>query len=230
MRALTYVELGAISLVLITGVVALHEHDAHIREQAVAAAVEKAQGDYQKQLQQLNSDVDAKIKTRDDQHTQETKDLADQFAAAEKSNAQMAALLQKLSGAPQPFTITTPAPTAQNPNPVPVVTVPQADFPSVTKYAQDCEQCKIDRAKALADLADRTTQMQNAQKEIDSLKGENKQLSETVKGGSWLHRTGRAILVAACAGGGGYAASPRGSGAAGLGAAAGAVICTLATR
>jgi len=229
-RPLTYIELGAAALVVIVGAVALHEHDAHIREEAVSEAVQKAQGDYQKELQKLNQDLDGKIKARDDQHAQETKDLQEQFANAAKSNAQMAALLQKLSGAPQPFVITTPAPTAANPNPTPSVSIPQQDFPSVIQYAKTCEQGKLDLTKCQADTADRAVQTANAQKEIDSLKKENKDLADDVKGGSWIKRTGRALLVAACAGGGGYAASPRGATAAGIGAAAGAVVCTVATR
>ncbi len=230
MRPLTYVELGAVLCAILVGGVALYEHDAHIREQAVTDAVVKTQGDYQKQLQQMSADVDAKIKARDDQHAAETKNLQDEFTNAAKSNAQMAALLQKLAGSPQPFVITTPAPTAANPNPTPVVSVPQGDFKSIAVYAKECEQCKLDKAKLESDAADRATQMANAQKQIDSLKKENNQLAEDVKGGNWLHRTARALLVAACAGGGGYAASPRGATAAGIGAAAGAVVCTIATR
>ncbi len=230
MRPLTYIEIGAAALVVIVGAVALHEHDAHIREQAVADAVEKAQGQFQKQLQQINETLDAKIKARDDQHAQETKTLQDEFTVAAKSNAQMSALLQKLTGAPQPFIITTPAATAANPTPSPVVAVPQADFPAVSRYAQSCEQSKLDLTNCTADAADRATKMTNAQKEIDSLKKENKQLAETAKGGNWIHRTTTSLLVAACAGGGGYAASPRGSTAAGIGAAAGAIVCTLAVR
>src|SRR5260370_11538895 len=201
MRPLTSLEIGTIVTVVIVGAVAIHEHDAHIREQAVSEAVQKAQGDYQKQLDKLNSDLDAKIKARDDQHTLETKNLQDEFTLAAKSNAQMAALLQKISGAPQPFLITTPAPTSANPNPAPQVIVPQADFASVTAYAKDCEQCKLDKAKLAADASDRVTEMVNAQKKIDSLQKENTQLAQDVKGGSWLRRTGRALLVAACDGG-----------------------------
>src|SRR5713101_8401837 len=146
-----HLEIAAAVALAGTGIVALHEHDAHIQEQAVSAATQKAQDTFQKQLQQLTADFDAKIKVRDDAYQRETTDLNQKFADAAKNTAQMAALLSQLAKLPVPIQVTVPAPTKENPNPQPVVTVPQIDFPAFQLYAQECEQCRLDRAKVAAD-------------------------------------------------------------------------------
>jgi len=194
---------------LIIGFVALWEHDNHVRLQAAADATKAAQDVLQKQLAQQAADFDAKLKARDTQYATDSKNLTDQFAVAAKNEATMMALLQKLTGAPQPFVISTPAPTAANPNPQPVVTVPSVDFPAVQQYAQACETCKLSLAKAQADAEDRLAQMALAQKTIESLKTERDTALVAARGGTTLQRTwhdgkliaigGAVAIVVACA-------------------------------
>jgi len=230
MRALTYVELGAASLVVIIGALALHEHDAHIREEAVSDAVQKVQGDYQKQLQKVNDDVDAKIKARDVQYQEDIKNRDAQYVEAQKSVQQMAAWASKVMNLPTPITVNVPPATKDNPTPQPIITIPKEDQATAGAYLHACDQCQADKAKAQQDAADRLVQMANAQKEIDSLKGENKSLADQVKGGSMWHRTWTAALVSGCAGGGAYVGSSKGSKAAALGAVIGAVVCKIAAH
>ena len=225
MRPLTYIELGAAALVVVVGIVALHEHDAHIREEAVSEAVQKAQGDYQKQLQKLNDDVEAKLKTRDEQTAQVVKGYQDELAKLKTPQQQVTWSQDQLKDTIKGVMFEYNAKTGET-----IARIPAASLPSLPQAIEQCKECTTKLAGAQADAADRAVQMGNAQKEIDSLKKENKGLADEVKGGSWIKRTGRALLVAACAGGGGYAASPRGATAAGIGAAAGAVVCTIATR
>lgn len=88
----------------------------------------------------------------------------------------------------------------------------------------DCRVCQLDRDKAKADLVDlKTTIIPAKDKQISDL-------TKEIKGGSAWKRIGKAALVIGCAAAGAYAASPRGPKAAGIGAGAGAGICTLAWR
>ena len=197
---------AALALVALVGGIALYEHDQKLQQMAVADAKQQAADAFQKQLDAVNASIDAKLKARDDQYATDTKTLNDEFAAAQKSNAQMAALITQLAKLPVPITVSTPAPTAANPNPSPIVTVPQVDFPAVTAYAQSCEQAKLDNTKCQADIADRQAQMANAQKQIDNLKGEVQTWQTAAKGGTTLQRTLRVIKWLAIGGAAGYVA------------------------
>jgi hypothetical protein len=88
----------------------------------------------------------------------------------------------------------------------------------------DCKVCQVERDKVKADLADLKTNV------IPAKDKEIKNWRDAAKGGSIWKRVGKVALAAGCAAGGGYAASPRGSKAAAIGAGAGAVVCSLAWR
>jgi cytoskeletal protein RodZ len=172
------------------GILALLALGAYIssREDRVRMeATQKAQNDYQAQLKQLSADFDAKLKARDDAYKHDSRELADKFNG---SMAQVLALISQRANLPVPLTETTPAPTKDNPNPSPIINIPKADFSAAAKYAQDCEQCKLDRVKLQADAADRQKQAQLAQRQIDSLKQERDAAVKAAKGGTWIQRLG----------------------------------------
>jgi len=188
----TRLEVGAIAVALLIGVVALKEHDDKVRQQAVAQAVvdtaKKDQATYAQQVSDLAKQMDA----RDATYQASLKSLQGQFQAA-ATPAQIAQLVSTLMGLKQPLTVVTPAPTAANPNPQSVVQVPQVDFPQAKSYIQDCETCKLNLSKVTADAADRQAQANLAQLQIDSLKKENTALAVEAKGGTTWHRTVKAL-------------------------------------
>lgn len=87
----------------------------------------------------------------------------------------------------------------------------------------ECKICQIQREQQKKDLGDKDEIIGQKDKQL-------KDLTVQLKGGSPWKRFGKAALVIGCAAAGAYAASPRGSKAAGIGAGAGAGICTIAWR
>jgi hypothetical protein len=188
----TRLEIGAVVTALAIGLIALHEHDAKIREQAVAQAVVDTQKQVQADADKKISDLAKQMDARDAAYKLQLETLSTRFQTA-ATPQQLAALATSLMGLKTPIQILSPAPTAQNPNPQPVAQISLADAPQAKAYLQDCEQCRIDRAKLTADAADRQAQANLAQLQIDSLKKENTALAVEVKGGSVLHRTIKAL-------------------------------------
>lgn len=188
----TKLELGAVAALIVVGGIALHEHDAHIKEQAVAqAVVDTAKKDQQVYAQQV-SDLAKQMDARDAAYQTQLQLLDKRFQAA-NSPQQVAALVSQLLALPKPITVVTPQPTAENPHPTPVAQIPEVDFPSAKAYVQQCEDCKAQTAKLTADAADRQAQANLAQLQIDSLKKENTALAVEAKGGSTWTRTKRAL-------------------------------------
>lgn len=220
------------------GILALLAATAYVHQQIVQAknqATQDAQAQFQRQLadqqKQMQADFDAKLKARDNKYQQDSATLEAKFAAAEKSNAQMAALISEVMKLPKAIQVETPAPTAENPNPKPVAPVPQEDFPAIQDYIKSCEECSLQRAKAQADLEDvqqqRAAEAKLAQQQIDSLKTQRDAALTAAKGGNWIHRLGKQVKVIACAGAGAAAGGTQGSKGAAIGAVGGAVACSL---
>jgi hypothetical protein len=205
-RPLTWLEIGAAVLLVIVGAVGLHEHDAKIREQAVAQAVQDTQKQLQQQYSQQVSDLQKQMADRDSQYQQQLKALDTRFQSA-NTPAQTASLIASLMGLKQPIVLSTPAATPANPNPATVAQVSSIDFPQAKAYIQACEDCKLQNAKLTADAATREQEAVLAQKQIDSLKTENTALQVAVKGGSVWHRTWKAMEYIVIGGAIGYIAA-----------------------
>jgi len=197
----TKLEVGAIASALVIGGIALHEHDAHIKEQAVADAVVSTQKQAQQQYAQQVSDLAKQMADRDAAYKQQLQSLESKFQRAQ-TPTDIAQLVAQLMGLKQPIVVTTPAPTADNPHPAPIAQVSTLDAPAVKTYLQDCEQCKLDKAKLTADAADRQAQANLAQLQIASLQKENTALTVEAHGGTVWQRTKRALRYIAWGAGG----------------------------
>jgi len=181
------------------------------REVAVRADTEHQVNEtLRKQMAQMSADYEKKIADRQVKFEHDNKSLQAQFEAAAKDNHRMSALLSQLMNLPEAVAVTTPAPTPQNPTPLPVVSVPQIDFPAVIAYAKGCEATKLANTKCRDDLSDRMKQMDIAQKQIDALKKENRDLLSAAHGtffqnfkkaGKWL-TIGAGVGAAAVCGSG----------------------------
>jgi len=170
---------------------------------ARADAEHQANQVLQNQLEKLRQDFDAKVADREAQFAKDTKALNDRFDAAAKKSASMAALLSQLTKLPVPVTVTTPPATPEKPNPAPVVTVPQLDFPAVVEYAKQCENCKLELGTMRQTLADRQKQIALANQQIEQLKKENKTVLKTSKGTFFanLKKSAKWFAIGAVAGG-----------------------------
>jgi hypothetical protein len=217
------------------GILALLAATAYVHQQIVQAknqATQDAQAQFQRQLvdqqKAMQADFDAKLKARDAEYQQNAATLQKQFQG---SMTQVLALINQRANLPVPLQVVTPAPTKENPNPLPTVPVPQADFPAAKEYVQACETCKLDLAKTQADLADvqqqRAAEAKLAQQQIDSLKTQRDAALTAAKGGNWIHRLGKQVKVIACAGAGAAAGGSQGAKGAAIGAVGGAVVCSL---
>lgn len=183
---------GALALASVGGAYATRgymiEHDKRVTAEAVA----KTEAAKREQLTGQIADLQKAMADRNAVYQTEVKRLETKFQSA-ATPQQLAALISQVMGLKQPIQITTPPPTQQNPNPQPVATVPNVDFSQVAAYTQQCEECKLNLTKTQADLADREAQMALADKQIQSLKTERDSWQQTAKGGSWLHRTVKAL-------------------------------------
>ena len=197
----TRLELGAAAALIVVGGIALHEHDAHIKEQAVAQAVVDTQTKLQQTYAQQVSDLAKQMADRDAAYKQQVQSLESKFQRAQ-TPTDIAQLVAQLMGLKQPIVVTTPAPTADNPHPAPIAQVSTLDAPQVKAYVESCETCKLNLSKATADAADRQAQANLAQLQIDSLKKENTALTIEARGGSTWTRTKKALRYIAWGAGG----------------------------
>jgi hypothetical protein len=196
------VELAAVFLVLaglvIIARIWLAEHDARIQAESVV----KAQQQVQQQTQTQINDLAKQMADRDAAYQASLKTLNTNFQQAQ-TPAQVAQLASELMGLKAPVTIVQPPSTAQDLHPTAQAQVPAIDFPQAKAYIQDCESCKLDRAKLTADAATRQQQADLAQKQLDSLKAENSALQTAVRGGTVLQRVGKAakfLIIGAAVG------------------------------
>jgi hypothetical protein len=197
----TKLEIGAaVALVVVSGI-ALREHDQHIKEAAVAAAVVQTEKQAQATYQQQVSDLAKQMADREAQYQADKKAADARFQQA-ASPAQIASLVAQLMGLKQPIQIVQPLPTAANPNPAPIAEVSTLDAPQVKAYVQQCEECKLNLSKATADAADRQAQANLAQLQIASLQKENTALTIEAHGGTVWQRTKRALRYIAWGAGG----------------------------
>jgi len=165
--------IGLLGSALLVAGVALHEHDAHVREAAVASAVQQAQATYQKQLAQQAADREATYQAQ----------LKSVQGKVEKAQTpvDVAALATQLMALKQPVQIVTPAPTAADPKPEPIAQVPLLDADQVKAYINVCEQDKLYVPKLQADNTDLKAQVDSVTKERDAARTE-------AKGGKLGHR------------------------------------------
>jgi hypothetical protein len=214
--------LGLTVVLVIAGIVIafywLQAHDEAIRARA---KIEADQTAFEK--------LSAQQKSLDDQLAQIKKDQADQLTSLTRSfnqaqsPAQLSALLSAIMK--QPVTVVTPPATAANPNPAPVIQLP--DTPQSKTYFQECESCKVNYAAAQKQLSAADTNAQLDKQKIALVTNERDTYKELAKGGPWFKRAGKALVVGLCAGAGGAVGASHGAGAAALGAVGGALVCSI---
>jgi hypothetical protein len=181
--------IGAVLLLgaLLGAKVWLDEHDSRIKAEASVAAQQQLQQQYQAQV----SDLAKRLEERDANYREQTKSLEAKFQSAATAE-QMAQLISGMMGLRQPLSVSNTPPQASGDTSSKIIQLPEVDLPQVKAYAQDCETCKLNLAKATADAADRESQAHLAQLQIDSLKKENLSLTQAVKGGTFFQRLGKA--------------------------------------
>jgi len=207
---------GAVALVAAVGAIGYHLRSIDVAkaeakaaaQETVIAAAEKRMGDRDKEVQLQIAQILALKSTPATTPAQIVERIPTYFPGLQPTLQQP---IDQKTGKPD---------TAAAPNVV--FDAPQAKILNDTLI--DCKVCALDREKMKADLLDYKTNI------IPAKDKEIKQWHDAAKGGSIWKRVGKVALVVGCATGGAYAASARGSKAAGIGAGAGAGICSLAWR
>jgi hypothetical protein len=175
----------------------LEEHDDKLRATAELAAEKKA--------------FDALAA---DRKTHEAADAARDQAAAKqletmaamadkiRTPAQIASWLpQQLPGIPQPIQITVPQPTAQNPHPDAIASIPQSDLPYLRDTVEKCREDAVRLTTCQGNLSSRVAQMKEADGQIKALQGQVGSLQTELAGGTFWTRTKRAAKFLAIGGG-----------------------------
>lgn len=200
MTKLRIVEAG-VGLLLLTAAVGSYFNS---RLTAVRADAEhKANALLEKEIENVKADYDKRIAANETNYVSDKKKLDDKFAQASKHEKDMAALLQQAMHLPAPVVVTTPPATPENPKPAPVAVVPQADWQATVAYTKGCEDLKLKEGKCEFDLSARVHQMQLAQKQIETLQNENKQMLKAAHGTFWgnLKKSVKWFAIGAAAGG-----------------------------
>ena len=224
----TKIEVAIAAVVLFAGLfgfrIWLQEHDAGLQAKAELTAEKKA-------FDALSADRkshDAADQARDAAATKQLEAMAT-AAAKVQTPAEIAAWIPKqIPGLPQPITITVPPATRENPTPDATASIPQADLPALRDAVEKCGESSVRLSACQADLSSRTAEMAIADKQIKALEAEVGTLQTEAKGGTFWKRAKKTLKVAACAtaggAGGSFAAKEKG---AAIGAAAGALGCSL---
>lgn len=159
----------------------LSAHDAQVKAEA---KVEAQQILYDKVVQQ-QKDLATELQQAKADQARQLADVSRNFSQAQ-SPSQLAALLSQITK--QPVTVVTPAATAQNPNPTPVIQLP--DTPQAKVYFQDCESCKVNYATAQKELTIANTNAQLDKQKIEYVTNERDTWKKAATGGSWVKRAG----------------------------------------
>jgi len=186
-KVLTGVAIGLLGLGTFLGYEWLQAHDAAIRAEAKVAADQAAFEKLTAQQQDLK-----------DQLAQIKKDQTDQLAGVSKqfnqaqNPQQLATLIGQIMGLKSAPVVNTPPATAANPNPTPIVELP--DAPQVKEYLRACEECKVNYAAAQKAAAIAEKDKAAAEAKLELVTDERDQWKDTAKGGSWKKRAGNRIL------------------------------------
>jgi hypothetical protein len=185
----------ALLLLLVAGIVAgflgfrtwLSEHDLRLHAEEQSKAQQAVQAEVKSQMAELAK----QMADRDAAYQTQLKSLGTKFQQAGTPD-QLALIVSQLMGLKQPIQVVTPPANGGTTPQTPVAQIPVTDAPQVKAYFQECEQCKLDRAKLTADAADRAAQAALTQKQIDSLNKDVQIWKTTANGGTKWQRFKRA--------------------------------------
>ena len=183
----TKLEVGAIAVALVIGGIALHEHDAKVKEQAVAQAVIDTQTQVQADNDKKIGDLQKQLDARDAASKAQLADMAKTVALLKTPQQQVNWSQDQLATALKGITIQLDSKGQA------VATIPAATVPQLPQVIEQCKECEVKLAVATADATDRQAQANLAQLQIDSLRKENMALVVQAKGGSTWSRTARAL-------------------------------------
>jgi hypothetical protein len=172
------IEAAIVLAILVGGVLAfrtwLSEHDLRVHAEEHTKAQEQ---------------VIAAIDEREKQREQILKDALAQIAASKAAVQTPQQVIheipQYLPPLPTPIRVTTPAPTADNPKPKPVVTIPPEDLKPLYDFAADCKACALKYADAQKTIADDQAKLKGKDDEVETWKA-------AAKGGTKWQRFTRA--------------------------------------
>jgi hypothetical protein len=186
----TKIELVAISIFLAGGIVFAYTLRSERQARQTAEAGVKVEQEKMKADDIQIAQLQAQDKIRDSQTADEIQ-AAEAKAAAAKTPAQIVAYLKsqlQLAGAPAPIAIETPAPTAQDPTPPAIATIPAVDLPFLRDEVANCSTNAIRVPDLTQDLASCKSQLQLAGEKLSEAEKERDDWKTAAKGGTWAKR------------------------------------------
>lgn len=155
--------------------------------------------------------AEAQAQIRALQEADKVRDKATQSAVAEMHHAaaqtqtplQIVKWLPTQLDTPSPIRFSVPAPTASNPTPDAMASIPQQDLPSLRDLLESCKECKVELNAAQQDLASKNQQLRLAGEQLSATERQRDAAVTAAKGGTFWHRVGRNthwLLVGAGAG------------------------------
>lgn len=144
------------------------EHDARLKAETDAKARQEAFDKAGDQIKQIQAAADE----RDKQSAARVDELI-KTAAAAKTPVQISGYSQaQLEGAIAGIKFTAPAPTAADPHPAVVATIPEASLTQLRDTISRCQVDGVQLATCTKDQVDRAAQQKLAATQIEQLKGE----------------------------------------------------------
>lgn len=203
---------------LVVGAQWIGSREDRIRAEATVKATEDSRKEFQSQVKEILAN-ETKFH---EQQAAATAQMQTQFQAAQ-TPAQLQALLSGVIG--KPVVVTVPSADPTNLHPAAIVQAPAVEL---KEYAQACETCKLDLRTKTQDLSYAEQKARLQALDLAAVTKERDSWKTAANGGTTWQRTKKVLKMVTCAGLGGAAGgASKNAGAAALGAAGGALVCSL---
>lgn len=178
-----HAEIAGAVLAVVIGGIALHEHDAHLRAEAVAQASQQVRDEANKQSQQQIKDLQSQIEqVKSDSKTQ-VDTLIKAVTALKTPQQQVQWSQQQLEDAIKGIKITvSPAGEA-------TATIPAASIPELPAVIQKCKTCELNLDSVTKQLSYSQQQQQQIASQLVNVAKERDSYKIAAKGGTTLQRT-----------------------------------------
>ena len=193
-----HAEIAGAVLAVIIGGVALHEHDAHLRAEAVATAGQQSRDEANKQSQEQIKTLQQQIEQVKNDNKQQVAQLISTVAALKTPQQQATWSQQQLEQAIKGITITLDSKGQA------VATIPAASLPELPAVIEKCKTCELNLDATTKQLTFSQQQQQQLASQLVNITKERDDWKVSARGGTTWQRTKRALKYIVVAGGVGY--------------------------
>lgn len=160
------------------------QHEAIAITQARSDTLKEAQAQLKVQLDEYRADEEARNKILTDKLADMAKAAAQQKTPIQITGWSQAQLEQAIAG----IKITVPAPTADNPHPQAVATIPESSLPALRDTIEKCKEDSLRLSTCQQDISGHVLAEKNLNQQLADMTGDRDNWRKTAKGGTWLKR------------------------------------------